>query len=126
MNNHKLKLTEELLNTMTLVDSYYPIDIGNRLGIRCYSQELDREFNLSEEILNTKAIVDSFYPFDIGNALGIRCYSPELDGEFYLRIFQLEYDETDQDYNIVGELPAIKFKTESELTQFSNNLPHMN
>ena len=88
MNNHKLKLPEELLNTMTLVDSFYPIDIGNPLSIRCYSQE--------------------------------------LDGEFYLRIFQLEYDETDQDYNIVGELPAIKFKTESELTQFSNNLPHMN
>lgn len=88
MNNHKYTIPEELLNMMTLVDSYFPTDIGNPLGIKCYSQE--------------------------------------LDGDFYLRIFHLLYDETDQNYNIVGELPSIKFKTEPELIQFSNNLPHMN
>lgn len=46
MTYRKLEIPDELLKEMTLVDSFYPTDEGNPLGLTCYSQEVNGAFYL--------------------------------------------------------------------------------
>lgn len=78
-----------------------------------------------DELIEDKVIETTIFPVN-SKTVGIAVLSHKEGPAHILRIYQLLYNKESESYEPIQELAAFTFKRRDELTDFLDDLPHLN